>query len=115
LTLLLESFFPTPLQLAGHQSVLRLAGLVLASGTLRFIAGSFDPQIPVLQQFGPLAFDIGHGGGSFGFGTTRGMLAITSAKSASLELSFEARDAQHAQAIIAGVRAAGFEPTILPA
>jgi hypothetical protein len=32
-----------------------------------------------------------------------------------LELSFEARDAQHAQSIIAAIRAAGYEPTVLPA
>ncbi|MGH8206562.1 MAG: ACT domain-containing protein [Steroidobacteraceae bacterium] len=31
------------------------------------------------------------------------------AKSATLELSFEARDAPHARAIIAAIRAAGFE------
>jgi threonine dehydratase len=34
------------------------------------------------------------------------------AKSAALELSFEGRDAQHAAAIVAAVRAAGFEPVV---
>jgi threonine dehydratase len=37
------------------------------------------------------------------------------AKSATLELSFEARDARHAQSVIAAIRAAGFDPSVLPA
>jgi hypothetical protein len=37
------------------------------------------------------------------------------AKSAMLELSFEARDAQHAEIIIKAIRDAGFEVSIAPA
>jgi threonine dehydratase len=36
------------------------------------------------------------------------------ARSATLELTFEARDARHGAAVIAAIRAAGFDPAILP-
>ena len=36
------------------------------------------------------------------------------AKSATLELSFEARDARHAEQVVAAIRAAGFDPIVLP-
>jgi hypothetical protein len=36
------------------------------------------------------------------------------AKSATLELSFESRDAVHAETIMAAIRAAGFDPAVLP-
>jgi hypothetical protein len=39
---------------------------------------------------------------------------VVPAKSATLELSFEGRDAQHAEAIVDAVRAAGFDPTLVP-
>ena len=36
------------------------------------------------------------------------------ARSATLELTFEARDARHGEEVVAAIRAAGFEPEILP-
>ena len=36
------------------------------------------------------------------------------ARSATLELTFEARDARHSEAVIAAIRAHGFDPVILP-
>jgi threonine dehydratase len=36
------------------------------------------------------------------------------ARSATLELTFEARDAEHSEAVVAAVAAAGFDPVILP-
>jgi threonine dehydratase len=36
------------------------------------------------------------------------------AKTASLDLMFEARDRKHAEAVVEAVRAAGFKPTLFP-
>ncbi|HXL97467.1 MAG TPA: pyridoxal-phosphate dependent enzyme, partial [Steroidobacteraceae bacterium] len=75
-------------------------------------------RIPIFDQPGALAKvtqAVGDHGGNILDVFHRRLSSNVPAKSATLELSFEARDAQHAQGIIAAIRAAGFEPTVLPA
>ncbi|HEY6452943.1 MAG TPA: ACT domain-containing protein, partial [Steroidobacteraceae bacterium] len=74
-------------------------------------------RIPIADQPGALsrvAHVIGEHGGNILDVFHRRLSSNVPAKSASLELSFESRDALHAQAIVAAVRAAGFEPAVLP-
>jgi threonine dehydratase len=75
-------------------------------------------RIPIADQPGALAKvtqAVGDHGGNILDVFHRRLSTNVPAKSATLELSFEARDAQHAQGIIAAICTAGFEPTILPA
>jgi threonine dehydratase len=74
-------------------------------------------RIPIVDQPGVLARIsqiVGEQGGNILDVFHRRLSLNLPVKSATLELSFEARDAPHAQAIIAAIREAGFEPTILP-
>jgi threonine dehydratase len=73
-------------------------------------------RIPIADQPGALsrvAHAIGEQGGNILDVFHRRLSTNVPAKSATLELSFESRDASHAETIIAAVRAAGFEPAIL--
>jgi threonine dehydratase len=75
-------------------------------------------RIPIADQPGALAQvtqAVGDHGGNILDVFHRRLSTNVPAKSATLELSFEARDAVHAQGIVAAIRAAGFEPTVLPA
>lgn len=74
-------------------------------------------RIPIVDQPGVLArvsHIIGEQGGNIIDVLHRRLSLNLSAKSATLELTFEARDAPHAQAIIAAIREAGFDPSVLP-
>ena len=109
----------------------RKVGLVLSGGNIdpRLLASVIMRElvreqrivtlrIPIFDQPGALARVtqvIGDQGGNILDVFHRRLSSNVPAKSATLELSFEARDAQHAGEIVAGVRAAGFEPTILSA
>jgi threonine dehydratase len=108
----------------------RTVGLVLSGGNIdpRLLASVIMRElvreqrivtlrIPIFDQPGALAKvtqAVGDHGGNILDVFHRRLSSNVPAKSATLELSFEARDAQHAQGIIAAIRAAGFEPTILP-
>ncbi len=108
----------------------RQIGLVLSGGNIdpRLLASVIMRElvrqqrivtlrIPILDQPGVLARIsqiVGEQGGNILDVFHRRLSLNLPVKSATLELSFEARDAPHAQAIIAAIRAAGFEPTILP-
>jgi threonine dehydratase len=73
-------------------------------------------RIPIADQPGALscvAHVIGEQGGNILDVFHRRLSSNVPAKSATLELSFESRDAGHAEAIIAAVRAAGFDPAVL--
>src|SRR5579863_5410793 len=52
--LLAQGLLPTPLQLAGHQAVLRLTGVVLPPRPLGLVAGPLHLLLPMLVQL--LAF-----------------------------------------------------------
>jgi threonine dehydratase len=74
-------------------------------------------RIPIADQPGALSrvtHVIGEHGGNILDVFHRRLSSNLPAKSASLELSFESRDAGHAETIVAAVRAAGFEPAVLP-
>jgi threonine dehydratase len=74
-------------------------------------------RIPIADQPGALArvtHVIGAQGGNILDVFHRRLSTNVPAKSATLELSFEGRDADHARSIIAAVLAAGFEPAVLP-
>ncbi len=73
--------------------------------------------IPIADQPGALsrvAAVVGAQGGNILDVLHRRLSSVVPAKSATLELSFEGRDAQHAEAIVDAVRAAGFDPTLVP-
>ena len=72
--------------------------------------------MPIMDQPGVLARVsqiVGEQGGNILDVFHRRLSLNVPVKSATLELSFEARDAPHAQAIVAAIRAAGFEPSVL--
>ena len=74
-------------------------------------------RIPIADQPGALSrvtHVIGEQGGNILDVFHRRLSMNVPAKSATLELSFESRDAGHAETIVAAVRAAGFEPAVLP-
>lgn len=74
-------------------------------------------RIPIADQPGALSRVtqvIGEQGGNILDVFHRRLSTNVPAKSATLELSFEGRDAGHAETIIAAVRAAGFDPAVLP-
>jgi threonine dehydratase len=74
-------------------------------------------RIPIPDQPGALSRVtqvVGAEGGNILDVFHRRLSSNVPAKSATLELSFEGRDAQHSEAIVAAVRAAGFEPVVLP-
>jgi len=74
-------------------------------------------RIPIADQPGALSrltHVIGDQGGNILDVFHRRLSVNVPAKSATLELSFESRDAGHAEAIVAAVRAAGFDPAVLP-
>ncbi len=74
-------------------------------------------RIPIADQPGALARvtqAVGDHGGNILDVFHRRLSTNVPAKSATLELSFEARDARHAHDIVAAVRDAGFEPSVLP-
>jgi threonine dehydratase len=74
-------------------------------------------RIPIADQPGALsrvAQVVGEQGGNILDVYHRRLSSNVPAKSATLELSFEGRDAQHAEAIVGAVRAAGFDPVVLP-
>ncbi|MFI4868580.1 MAG: threonine ammonia-lyase [Steroidobacterales bacterium] len=74
-------------------------------------------RIPIADQPGALARvtqAVGDHGGNILDVFHRRLSTNVPAKSATLELSFEARDARHAHEIVAAIRAAGFEPSVLP-
>jgi threonine dehydratase len=108
----------------------RKVGLILSGGNIdpRLLASVIMRElvreqrivtlrIPIFDQPGALARvtqAVGDHGGNILDVFHRRLSTNVPAKSATLELSFEARDAQHAQRIVAAVRTAGFEPTVLP-
>jgi threonine dehydratase len=108
----------------------RQVGLVLSGGNIdpRLLASVIMRElvrqqrivtlrIPIVDQPGVLARIsqiVGEQGGNILDVFHRRLSLNLPVKSATLELSFEARDAPHAQAIIAAIRDAGFEPTVLP-
>ncbi len=108
----------------------RRLGLVLSGGNIdpRLLASVIMRElvreqrivtlrIPIVDQPGVLARVsqiIGEQGGNIIDVLHRRLSLNLSAKSATLELSFEARDAPHAQAIVAAIREAGFDPSVLP-
>ena len=74
-------------------------------------------RIPIADQPGALSrvtHVIGEQGGNILDVFHRRLSMNVPAKSATLELSFESRDSGHAETIVAAVRAAGFEPVMLP-
>jgi len=73
-------------------------------------------RIPIADQPGALSrvtHVIGEQGGNILDVFHRRLSMNVPAKSATLELSFESRDAGHAETIVAAVRAAGFDPAVL--
>jgi threonine dehydratase len=73
-------------------------------------------RIPIADQPGALSrvtHVIGEQGGNILDVFHRRLSMNVPAKSATLELSFESRDSGHAEAIVAAVRAAGFDPAVL--
>ncbi|MGH8230361.1 MAG: pyridoxal-phosphate dependent enzyme, partial [Steroidobacteraceae bacterium] len=108
----------------------RRLGLVLSGGNIdpRLLAAVIVRElvreqrivtlrIPIFDQPGALARltqSVGDHGGNILDVFHRRLSTNVPAKSATLELSFEARDAQHAESIVAAIRAAGFEATVLP-
>jgi threonine dehydratase len=73
-------------------------------------------RIPIADQPGALSrvtHVIGEQGGNILDVFHRRLSMNVPAKSATLELSFESRDSGHAEAIVAAVRAAGFDPVVL--
>jgi threonine dehydratase len=74
-------------------------------------------RIPIADQPGALSrvtHVIGEQGGNILDVFHRRLSMNVPAKSATLELTFESRDAGHAETIIAAVRAAGFDPAVQP-
>jgi threonine dehydratase len=67
--------------------------------------GALARVTQVVAEYGGNILDVFH----------RRLSTNVPAKSATLELSFEARDARHAQEVVAAIRAAGFDPSVLPA
>lgn len=108
----------------------RRVGLVLSGGNIdpRLLASVIMRElvreqrivtlrIPIADQPGALArvtHVVGEQGGNILDVFHRRLSTNVPAKSATLELSFEARDAVHAQAVVAAIRDAGFEPAVLP-
>jgi threonine dehydratase len=109
----------------------RKVGIVLSGGNIdsRLLASVIMRElvrekrlvtlhIPIADQPGVLASVtriVGEVGGNILDVYHRRMSMNMPAKSAMLELSFEARDAQHAEIIIKAIRDAGFEVSIAPA
>ncbi|HEY3731345.1 MAG TPA: threonine ammonia-lyase [Steroidobacteraceae bacterium] len=109
----------------------RNVGLVLSGGNIdsRLLASVIMRElvreqrivtlrIPIFDQPGALARltqAVGDRGGNILDVFHRRLSTNVPAKSATLELSFEARDAQHAASIVEAIREAGFESTVLPA
>jgi threonine dehydratase len=108
----------------------RNVGLVLSGGNIdsRLLASVIMRElvreqrivtlrIPIFDQPGALARltqAVGDRGGNILDVFHRRLSTNVPAKSATLELSFEARDAQHAASIVEAIREAGFESTVLP-
>ncbi|MDX2142498.1 MAG: threonine ammonia-lyase [Rhodospirillaceae bacterium] len=108
----------------------RKVGLVLSGGNIdpRLLASVIMRElvresrivtlrIPIADQPGVLSrvtHVIGANGGNILDVFHRRLSANLPAKSASLELTFEARDARHAEMILNAVRVAGFDPAIMP-
>jgi threonine dehydratase len=108
----------------------RRVGLILSGGNIdpRLLASVIMRElvreqrivtlrIPIADQPGTLAAVsriVGDAGGNILDVFHRRMSMNMPAKSAMLELSFEARDAQHAEQIVMVVRAAGFDPALVP-
>jgi threonine dehydratase len=109
----------------------RQVGLVLSGGNIdpRLLASVIMRElvraqrivtlrIPIPDQPGALArvtAVVGEHGGNILDVFHRRLSTNVPAKSATLELSFEARDARHAHGVVAAIRAAGFDPSVLPA
>lgn len=109
----------------------RHVGLVLSGGNIdpRLLASVIMRElvraqrivtlrIPIPDQPGALARVtqvVGEQGGNILDVFHRRLSTNVPAKSATLELSFEARDARHADSVVAAIRVAGFDPSILPA
>ena len=108
----------------------RHVGLVLSGGNIdpRLLASVIMRElvraqrivtlrIPIPDQPGALARVtqvVGEQGGNILDVFHRRLSTNVPAKSATLELSFEARDSRHAEGVIAAIRAAGFDPSVLP-
>jgi len=109
----------------------RRIGLVLSGGNIdpRLLASVLMRElvreqrivtlrIPIADQPGTLAEVtrlVGDAGGNILDVFHRRLVMDMPARSAMLELSFEARDPQHASQIVAAVQAAGFAPVRAPA
>jgi threonine dehydratase len=108
----------------------RQVGLVLSGGNIdpRLLASVIMRElvraqrivtlrIPIPDQPGALARVtqvVGEQGGNILDVFHRRLSTNVPAKSATLELSFEAPDASGAERVIAAIRASGFEPSVLP-
>ena len=109
----------------------RKVGLILSGGNIdpRLLASVIMRElvreqrivtlrIPIADQPGALSrltHVIGEQGGNILDVFHRRLSMNVPAKSATLELSFESRDAGHAETIVAAVRAAGFDPSVVAA
>jgi len=109
----------------------RKVGLILSGGNIdpRLLASVIMRElvreqrivtlrIPIADQPGALSrltHVIGEQGGNILDVFHRRLSMNVPAKSATLELSFESRDAGHADTIVAAVRAAGFDPSVVAA
>ncbi len=108
----------------------RRVGLILSGGNIdpRLLASVIMRElvreqrivtlrIPIADQPGALArvsHVVGDHGGNILDVFHRRLSTNVPAKSATLELSFEARDSLHAASIVTAIRSAGFEPAVLP-
>ena len=108
----------------------RRVGLILSGGNIdpRLLASVIMRElvreqrivtlrIPIADQPGALArvtHVVGEHGGNILDVFHRRLSTNLPAKSATLELTFESRDARHAESVVAAIRAAGFDPTVLP-
>jgi threonine dehydratase len=108
----------------------RRVGLILSGGNIdpRLLASVIMRElvreqrivtlrIPIADQPGALArvtHVVGEQGGNILDVFHRRLSTNLPAKSATLELTFESRDARHAESVVAAIRAAGFDPTVLP-
>src|SRR6185312_17246896 len=58
LPLVLQRLLPAPLELAGHEPVLRLARLILPRRSARLVPRPLQPQPPLPGQLGSLPLDL---------------------------------------------------------
>jgi len=86
-------------QRAGHQPVLRLAGVILAAGAAGLVAGPFDSELEDLQPLGPGGLGAGQcpGGGRQGGPSPTTCRSVTLCPVMAREPHFRAEHAGQAQ------------------